>query len=70
MTVRSIVADQLGEGLVDGVDNLFELGYDSIRLWKLVNAVNDAFGARLTLFDVLGDPTISTLEALVAPRAA
>ncbi len=70
VTVRSIVADQLGEDLVDGVDNLFELGYDSIRLWKLVNAVNDAFGARLTLFDVLGDPAISTLEALVTPRAA
>lgn len=67
--VRAIVTAQLGP-IPQGVDNLFELGCDSIGLWKLVNAVNAEFGTRMTLFDVLGDPAVSTLESLVTARAA
>ncbi|MCU1536550.1 MAG: hypothetical protein JWP82_901 [Humibacillus sp.] len=68
--VRAIVEAQHGAALPDGVDDLFALGFDSIGLWSLVTAVNDAHGTDLTLFDALDDPRISALERLAAPAAA
>ncbi len=64
--VRALVAAQLGCIVPEHADDLFALGLDSIGLWQLVGAVNDAHGGRLTLFDVLGEPTISAIERLVA----
>ena len=69
--VRGIVASRADGPLADGVDDLFELGFDSIGLWCLVTALNDAYGTDLTLFDARDDPRISALERLVeSPVAA
>lgn len=68
--VRAIVASQYNDVVPDGVDDLFELGFDSIGLWTLVTAINDAFGTDLTLFDALDDPRVSALEQLVEPAIA
>ncbi|NHA67703.1 non-ribosomal peptide synthetase [Phycicoccus flavus] len=68
--IRELVAAHLGAPVPAEADNLFALGLDSIALWKVVAAVNDAHGLELSLFDVLDDPTISALEALVPTALA
>lgn len=64
-TVRSIVAGQCATSVAEQTDDLFALGFDSIGLWTLVTALNDAFGTDLSLFDALDDPRVSALERLV-----
>lgn len=72
-SVRTVIAEQLGVAVHAEDDDLFVLGADSIAIWTLVAAINDEFGTELTLFDVLLDPRISSLEAAtqqVAPPSA
>ncbi|MFC2145921.1 amino acid adenylation domain-containing protein [Acidobacteriota bacterium] len=46
--------------------NLFELGVDSIRAFKLLHAIGEEFKIKLSLGDILDHPNIGTLSRYIA----
>jgi aryl carrier-like protein len=65
--LKENVVDLLGEEPADD-DNLFDLGFDSIRLMMLVERLRDA-GYEVNLLDLAEEPTLAAWNGVVAAAA-
>uniref|UniRef100_UPI000A9EA38F non-ribosomal peptide synthetase n=1 Tax=Paenibacillus sp. O199 TaxID=1643925 RepID=UPI000A9EA38F len=70
--IETVIADAIGTILgveqVSIEDNFFELGGHSLKATKLVNAIDQALGVRLTLRDILMERTAKNLSVLVSSK--
>ncbi|MEK4665551.1 amino acid adenylation domain-containing protein [Priestia sp. FSL H7-0729] len=70
--VETVIADAIGTILgveqVSLEDNFFELGGHSLKATKLVNAIDQALGVRLTLRDILVERTAKNLSVLISSQ--
>jgi len=63
--LANIWAEALGRSRVGIDDNFFEIGGHSLLLLQLTNRINDAFGARLRLIDLMQHLTIGSLSIFI-----
>ncbi len=68
--VASIWADALGYEELDVAADFYDLGGDSIQALRILNGIQEHFGVRLRMADVLACRTVQEVAALLASKAA
>lgn len=67
--VATIIERILGIGEIAADENFFEMGGNSILALTLISSVKERWAAKITLINVIQNPTPTLLAALIAERA-
>lgn len=66
--VATIMAEVVGIGEIAVDENFFEMGGNSILALTLISGVKERWAAKITLIDVIRNPTPTLLAVLIAAR--
>jgi acyl carrier protein len=66
--LAALWAEFLGRDQVGIIDNIFDLGSDSVQMTKLITRISEAFDVELTIRNFFDAPTVQALADHILSR--